>query len=196
MQSGILVALIGPQGSGKEYTTKAVQSHCGQDRVGVYSTGERVRAIARDLGLPDPEKRPTCEKVVGTLVRHLHPSVLAWALELNMREDVRLVLVYDCIRRPEDWVMVQGMRNVRQVMTVYLDRSREDRFEALQKRARADEGDLTWDEFMRREEFPQEQHIRAFGQEADVRITCRGGPVELDAQKAEFCWNHLAPYSK
>lgn len=195
----LVIGPIGPQGAGKDYLTMAIQQHCGADQVGVFSTGDIPREIAKSRGL-EPT-RPVCNAIVVELVEKHGGDVLARRLEqailesLQRRDDPRHVLVYNCPRRCEDRDALNRLREHCRVITVFLDRSQKDRFEALRGRGREGEAALTWEQFLVNEGLDQERDIQALGGEADSVLKCYGAIPQLNAQKATWCQVTLPEYA-
>lgn len=194
----LLIAPIGPQGSGKEFLTKAIQNHCGEKNVKVVSTGGIARAISEDLRLENPKSRPTCNHLIKVLFKYLGNHVLATAVEREIatviQERSHRVIVYDCPRRLEDEEMLTRFRKDCAVRTVALIRSEEDRYNALRERGRGDEGELTWQKFLANEELEQERFLQDLAARADLKLHCFGNGPQLDKQKEDFCEEEFHQY--
>ncbi|MDO8530514.1 MAG: hypothetical protein Q7S10_03890 [bacterium] len=193
MLNKVVVAPIGHQGAGKDFLTKAVIRHCGSDRVSVISTGGMFRGVAKHLGMP--QDRPTCNRIVKALVGEFGGDFLAVAIEQAILQDPKEVIVYDCPRRLEDMDMLDRLALSCKVLSVFLERSAEDRFAALRERGREGEAGMTHDVFQINEGLEQEKNIEKLRLRVGSTIKCSGTNGQLDAQKMTWCQEKLPSYA-
>lgn len=148
----LILGLVGQAGCGKGTAADLLRNEYGADYIRFSGIlGEILEKLSIE------KSRESFSKLSGGLRREFGEDILSYAVERAALSSEKDLVVIDGIRRPEDVVALEPLPYFKLVSIAVPAKIR---YERMKKRGeKATESQMTWEDFLKEEQFPTEVTI-------------------------------------
>lgn len=161
-QSIRLIGIIGPQAGGKGTFTAFVEAMESKNLVEVISSSDIIADLLRQRGAQS-ENRDAKRALFEEKEKSVGPDWLAREMGEAVCRSPAKVVMWDSIRTEYDWKEVQKNPNHE---FVYITAPSKTRHERAMARRRDDEGEISYEQFVAREQAGNEKMVPILGRRA------------------------------
>ena len=185
----ILIGLTGEKGAGKGIISKRLEERFG-DSLEIIVFSKNI--ITPTLALWNlPSTRENMQLLAQIMNEQFGDDTLSNAARELIRKSTADIVLLDGVRWQKDQELVRSFPNN---ILVYITASPETRYSRLKQRGeKTGEGTLTFEQFLKEEQAPNETLIKTIGQSADVIIENENSMQDLEQAIEDLYQKHIAP---
>lgn len=178
----MIIGLVGQKGGGKGTFTDLLKKAAPNKTISRIKSSDILLETLHTWGIP--ATRRNFQILASTMVADYGEGILTKAVHKRIAHDPSDIVIFDGVRWDSDVKMV---REFPQSLIVYVTASPKIRYERTKTRKeKADEGDVTFEQFLEEEQMPTEIDIPRIGAKADFKIINDGTLEDFEKQVKEF----------
>ena len=193
MKKKIIVGIMGSPGSGKETVSKLItEKFSGKVHHVMFSSP--LTSFLLDMGYKKEDiDRPTLQLLGQKLNKHFGDGTVTRGALLLIKNSTAPIDIVDGVRWESDFKGLKSLASHSiKVMIIYVIAYPEIRWGRVRKRKqRAGEAKLSWEEFLRQDNAPNERFIEKLGAQADFHIDNNNSREKLRKQVLDLCTKHI-----